>query len=588
MLSIYECMEKRLLHVAFQPIGALASGELLGYEALLRGPAGTPLASPAALFEQARRENRMVQLELFAAALGVNAFAASKLPGKLFLNFSAAAVREIESSKNRVRNFLESIQFPLSRIVIELTEQEDPKPISILNKAITSIRTFGAKFALDDFGTGHANLDLWIALRPDYIKIDRSIINGVAKCSFQLEVVQQLLKLATSTDTRLIAEGIEAEDDLMLCRDINIPYAQGFIIGKPEVPPPPALDERVLKILRAKSIAVFPENAKVTPRAFSTSRLLVNAPIISPKAHNNDVIDILTRSPALHAIAVVDNQRPIGLINRQNFVDAYARPFHRELYGRKSCLQFANKSPTIVEKAASIEELTLVLTAQDQRYLADGLIVVDRGAYVGLLRGEDLVRAVTEVRIEAARYANPLTLLPGNIPIEAHIKRLLSNSSSFHACYCDLNSFKPFNDVYGYWQGDEMLKLAAETLAKACDPRIDFLGHVGGDDFLILYQSADWEVRIRTAMAKFNAGATTLYTKRDIAAGGIQAEDRHGNVRFYGFVSLAVGVVPVQSGERTDADTIATLAAAAKREAKKSDSNFFICSREPSLGLLAT
>lgn len=244
-------------------------------------------------------------------------------------------------------------------------------------------------------------------------------------------------------------------------------------------------------------------------------------------------------------------------------------------------MEFANKSPVVVEKTATMEQLAHLLTAQDQRYLSDGLVIVEQGQYVGLATGDDLVRAVTEVRIEAARYANPLTFLPGNIPIDAHIKRLVESDAPFHACYCDLNSFKPFNDIYGYWQGDEMLKLAATILAEVCDPQRDFLGHVGGDDFLILFQSDDWESRIRAAMKKFDENAVQLYKPADIEAGGIQGEDRHGNLRFYGFVSIAVGVVPVRQSAGVDADAIATLAAAAKREAKRSERNFYVCSNDP-------
>jgi diguanylate cyclase (GGDEF)-like protein len=207
-------------------------------------------------------------------------------------------------------------------------------------------------------------------------------------------------------------------------------------------------------------------------------------------------------------------------------------------------------------------------------------VIVEHDRYVGLATGEDLVRAVTEVRIEAARYANPLTFLPGNIPIDAHIKRLVERGASFHACYCDLNSFKPFNDQYGYWKGDEMLKLTAAILSDACDPRTDFLGHVGGDDFLILFQSEDWEARTRTAIERFNASAQHLYSPTDLEAGGIHSEDRHGSPRFYGFVTIAVGVVSVESSLDTDSDAIATLAAAAKREAKKSPSGFYLASSQ--------
>ena len=86
----------------------------------------------------------------------------------------------------------------------------------------------------------------------------------------------------------------------------------------------------------------------------------------------------------------------------------------------------------------------------------------------------------------AARYANPLTSLPGNIPISQHIAALIESGEPFATCYCDLNNFKPFNDVYGYWRGDDMIRLCADIIRRNSDPQRDFVGHVGGDDFVML------------------------------------------------------------------------------------------------------
>ena len=84
-------------------------------------------------------------------------------------------------------------------------------------------------------------------------------------------------------------------------------------------------------------------------------------------------------------------------------------------------MEFANQTPVVVEQGATMEQLMSLLKLGDQRYLSEGLVIVNQGQYVGLATGEDLVRAVTEARIEAARYANPLTFLPGNIPIDTKI-----------------------------------------------------------------------------------------------------------------------------------------------------------------------
>jgi GGDEF domain-containing protein len=173
------------------------------------------------------------------------------------------------------------------------------------------------------------------------------------------------------------------------------------------------------------------------------------------------------------------------------------------------------------------------------------LVVTDNGRYVGLGAGEQLVRVVTEARIEAARHGNPLTFLPGNIPITEHIARLLRSGGSFVACYCDLNDFKPFNDHYGYWRGDEMIRLVARTLVSQCDPRRDFIGHVGGDDFVVLFQSDDWHARCTRIVSVFNAGSQRLCDEQALERGGIDSEDRHGVARFFPYTTLSIGAVPI-------------------------------------------
>ena len=179
------------------------------------------------------------------------------------------------------------------------------------------------------------------------------------------------------------------------------------------------------------------------------------------------------------------------------------------------------------------------------------------------------MRSVTEMRIEAARYANPLTSLPGNIPISRHIATLLDDAEDFTVCYGDLNNFKPFNDVYGYWRGDDMILLTAEVIKRHCDPLRDFVGHVGGDDFVVLLR-ADWMERVQRIIAEFNDRAMDLYDDEGRRNGGIEAEDRYGVPRFFPFVTLGVGALTVTPSlcERIRPEDIASAAAHVKHKVK--------------------
>ncbi|KWE85234.1 EAL domain-containing protein [Burkholderia ubonensis] len=564
----------RALAAVFQPIVDLGSGTVIAYEGLIRGPRGTDLETPAALFAQAAREGATIALEHAAAITCLDAFAALGCDGKLFLNFSAGAILALAREREHARMLLERAQIAAERIVIELTEQNASTDLAQVAPAVASLRDAGIQFALDDYGTANASMNLWLRLHPDVVKIDRFFIHDIALDPLKFEAVRAMQHFAHASGAKLIAEGIEHERDLIVVRDMGICCVQGFLLGRPHAQPERVVAPAARDAIRAPHIAVFPDASRAArPSSTVAAKMLVAAPALPRDVTSNDVLALFNRMPELHAVALVEHERPVALVNRRSFMDRFALPYHREVFGRKPCLQFANDAPLMIENATTVEQLALLLANNDQRYLADGFVITEHGRYVGLGTGESLVRAVTEMRIEAARYANPLTFLPGNIPISAHIDRLLARDAGFHACYVDLNQFKPFNDQYGYWQGDEVLKYAATVLAGICDPQRDFLGHVGGDDFLVLFQSDDWHARAAAAIGRFNDGAQRFYTLVDQRAGGLHGEDRHGNPAFFGFVTMAIGAVGVPAGAhramRYGSDEIASVAALAKRRAKQ-------------------
>jgi diguanylate cyclase (GGDEF)-like protein len=183
------------------------------------------------------------------------------------------------------------------------------------------------------------------------------------------------------------------------------------------------------------------------------------------------------------------------------------------------------------------------------------------------------------MQIAAARYANPLTQLPGNVPINEHVDQLLQGGIGFVACYFDLDNFKPYNDVYGFRRGDEIIKLVSKLLLEIARPELDFVGHIGGDDFLVLFQSKDWEDSCRNMLKKFSIASSAYYDVEDIELGGIQAEDRQGNSIFHALTSLSIGAVWVDPNVFVSHHEVAMAAAMAKKEAKKTAGNSLFVER---------
>ena len=564
-------LQERLLRPRYQPVVDLSHSRIYGHESLIRGPADTALHFPDALFAEARRQGLHPQLELASFRAGAQGFQDNDAAGKLFLNLSGSALIHYWTlwGDDMPLRLLKDCTLPPSSIIVELTEQD---PLSDhmgeLGSAFACLRERGMRIALDDYGVGNSNLQLWSEMQPDLVKIDRYFFEGIGQSDRKQNMVRAILKVAQHLGTAIVAEGIETAEDLAVVRELDIRYAQGWFLGRPEETLLTELTAPLRDSLRVRSPAPLSQRSA----GGTAASLRVEAPAALLNQHtNDDVHRLFIEHKNMHAVAVVDgDNRPVGIINRRDFSEHYAQRYTRELFGRDACSTFMNGEPVLVDLNVSIDQLSHVLISEDQRYLMDGLIITRDGRYDGLATGETLVRSVTEMRIEAARYANPLTSLPGNIPISRHIATLLEDAADFTICYGDLNNFKPFNDVYGYWRGDDMIMLTAEVVKRHCDPLRDFVGHVGGDDFVVLFRSLDWVQRVQRIIAEFNEQAMDLYDDQGRHNGGIEAEDRYGVPRFFPFVTLGVGALTVTPSlcERIRPEDIASAAAHVKHKVK--------------------
>ena len=558
------------LYPVFQPIVSLRDGAIYSHEALIRGPQGTPLHAPDALLAAAALESLNFEFENFCVTVALDRWGALLESGRLFVNISAAVLVQVlkQCGRDALMELIGGFGVLPRMLVLEITEYERVADMDCLARVVHEIRCAGVSLALDDFGDGRSSLRLWSQLKPEIVKIDKYFTKDISLHADKLKTIQALQQIAAIFDTSLVAEGIETEDDLRVLRDLGIAYGQGYFLGRPAALPREQIEAQALSVMRDRRVAVFPELSRAS-HAGSLSRLtVVTAPAVGLATTNDELASLFLTHTSLHAAAVIDGTRPVGIINRSRFMDEYSKLYYREVWGRKPCMVHANLEPRLIERNHNVDELLGILTSDDQRYLVDGFIVTDNGRYEGLGTGEQLVRSVTETRIEAARHANPLTFLPGNIPISQHIERLLNSGVEFVACYADLNNFKPFNDQYGYWRGDEMIRLVARLALAHCDPLRDFVGHVGGDDFIILYQSTNWQLQCQRIVTEFAQRAVALFDESARTAGGIHAEDRHGVSRFFPMTTIAIGAVKIHRDEYFSAEQVASVAARAKHDAK--------------------
>ncbi|WP_413459646.1 EAL domain-containing protein [Herbaspirillum huttiense] len=243
---IQEILRRKMLQAVFQPIVATSRSEIIGYEGLIRGPASSGLESPGALFAAARAAGLQPQLEQECVRLLWTRFAAQRLPGKLFLNLSAAMLLEPATHQREFLRELAALGFAGNRIVIEITEEHCITDFRRLRRMTRLLRRYGMSVAVDDLGAGYASLRMWLELRPACVKIDIVFVRGVDRDMLRQAFLRTICDLARASGSRVIAEGIETEEEWACIRKLGIDFGQGYYIQRPSGQPLVSMEHRTM------------------------------------------------------------------------------------------------------------------------------------------------------------------------------------------------------------------------------------------------------------------------------------------------------------------------------------------------------
>ncbi len=222
------------LYSLYQPIVAPNGSEIMGYEALIRGPHGRfesagALLHAASLSDLEWELDRCCLRSAFTHAVGL------KREKMLSVNVLPSTLYDREFGFEWFVGLIAEAKFSPEHIILEVTEQSVISNLERFREALAPLRRAGIKIALDDVGVANANLEQISAILPDFIKLDRVIIDGVAHSPSRLELVRSMVALARSIGAKVIGEGVENASDWEALKTTGIDYLQGFYFAQPEV-----------------------------------------------------------------------------------------------------------------------------------------------------------------------------------------------------------------------------------------------------------------------------------------------------------------------------------------------------------------
>ena len=231
--QVFEVVLESRVYSVYEPIVDVSTRTVFGYEALARGPEGTELHAPMALFGAAIEQDLVFQLDCLCRQSGLAG--ARDLPGgaKLFLNVRPTTIHDPNFRAEALCRTLETCKLSTSDVVFEISEQESIGNFDIFREVRDYYRKLGFQIALDDTGAGYASLEAVMELSPDFIKVDRAFVQGIDEDLARQELLRALRSVADQLGARIIGEGLDTLAELETLGRLGIPFGQGWLFGKP-------------------------------------------------------------------------------------------------------------------------------------------------------------------------------------------------------------------------------------------------------------------------------------------------------------------------------------------------------------------
>jgi len=572
------------LKTVYQPVVELGQGSLFGWEAFTRGPEDSLFEKPAVLFDFAAETGDFFVLEKACREQSLLDAGPLKPHEKLFINLHFQSLYDPRFTSSSLLDLVHRVNLKAESIVLEFNERDVGKDFSTLLEILKPFRKDGFGIAIDDVGGQHSNLRRIPELLPDYIKLDTSLVRGVDSSPFQRPLVETFIGLSEKLGCKTIAKGVETEMELNALASMGAHMAQGNVVALPSYP------KASVSVELPHKTSIEQVGEGFLKCSMPVKSLVQSTLRVSPRTTVKEVKQMLQDKPPMGSVVVLREGRPAGLLMSYNLDRHLGTQFGVSLFYHREVYRIMDTEPLVVEEDEPVEEVARAAMKREPRKLYDNIVVVREGLFTGTVSVQKILDTLAEVQVEVAKGANPLTGLPGNNAIEEEIKRRIQGKIPSSLIYLDLDCFKVYNDVYGFEEGDKVILFTSEILKEVVHsiaPSGAFVGHVGGDDFLVISRQEHAEAIAEAVAALFEERVSGLYSTEDRLKGCIVAEGRDGEIREFPFISISIGIVDCDLQAPFTMGEMSQRVAEVKKYAKSIPGNSYVRDRRPPLGRLS-
>lgn len=559
-------LDNDAMTTVYQPIVSLKNGEVFAYEALSRHTLIQGDLAIDELFKIARRNNLLWELEKLCRSKALHN-ANDCLKGKtLFLNVDAGTIRSPQFRSGFTSEILQQFNILPEQIVIELTEQSAIKDLTGFIDIVSHYQTQGFNIAIDDFGSGYSGLDRVCTLSPKYLKLDMNLVRNIHKEPVKKSAVSSTVEFCRQSNIKVIAEGIENEEELSTLISLNVDYGQGYYLGRPHHSFQDLSDDLKGKIKNRYDRTLL----RYRPTVFGRISEL-GSPGLTVNVNEASLVlyERLKKSPEITEVVVVEDDNSVcGLITRQQLFEKYSGQYGYNLSRKINAGTMMNAHSLVVDEQVTIDQVAELAMQRETDHVYDAVIISRENKYLSTVSVKDILLNSIQLQVSRATDASPLTGLPGNQEIQRVIGHIYRRVEPWAIIYFDLDSFKAYNDAYGFTNGDLMLKALAETLKKHA-PDDAFVGHIGGDDFVMVAHEYHLYELCQNIVHDFTDSIKPLYSVSDWAQGYIVSKDRSGFPSNSPIATLSIAVLTNKTKQYDTLDEVGLEIAAIKKKCKQ-------------------
>ena len=549
----------------FQPIISLRDGTLLGYEALSRGPKDSELENPETLFAIAGQCGSLWELERLCRTKALGAMKEFGAVFRLFLNVNPMVLEDPKFQKGFTKEYLLEYGIDPENIIFEITEKNAILNNGEFKKIIQYYKMQHYKIAIDDAGAGYAGLNMISDVQPHYLKLDMNLIRDADKDTVKQALIKSMQEYSRITGTHLIAEGIETREELQTLIHIGVQFGQGFFIGRPN-PQIGPIDPGVMD-------AIYDINAKRNHmQGYHISdvyigNLCVEALVIDAGTMISDAYETMCKAQRLPGFCVTRDGVVLGVVTRNQLNAAVAGVYGYSLYSRRSISEIMDTDFVSMDYKTPVNVAGKLAMTRPDNKVYDFITVTAEGKYYGIVTIRDLLEKMIEIEVTTATQLNPLTMLPGNVLIERALLEALQSSQPRCVLYFDIDNFKAYNDVYGFEKGDRVIAHLARTIRTLVGEK-DFVGHLGGDDFVAIVAKEAAEGICQTIIGNFDHSVPSFFSEHDLNSGYIMARNRRGMEELFPLVSLSIAGISMWEGRFANVFELSAESSHIKKECK--------------------